>query len=551
MSTSAEQLVSNRESIRRTGAVYTPPTLANALVDHLRPILEGRAVAVLEPSVGDGVFVDSIAGRLNVSGLTVVDLSTAAIETVAPKLATRQGASTSIVKDFVSYASDGIEQGRRDFDLIIGNPPFIRRHNFSLNFKRSISRLSRITKYPLSGLKNSWAAFVVGALQLLRTGGVLAFVLPYELITVKYGKDLLAYLGVECSRVDIFVSNTKAFDAIDQDALLLVLQRDDVSESGMFIRRVESFRDLSSSTVHRLDLEGGIGSNSDSLAMNSHIIGAAAIKSILSLREKLEDISSHCSSAPGIVTAANDYFIISEEEAAARGLVKYGLPVLRRSGPWTSSPMFNRQRFEQSASSAASRLIYLDAPKSSLSAAAKLYVEKGEVDGIDGRYKCRHRSPWYRVPLVPVAEGFVFRRAHLYPRLCVNEAAVLITDNAYGIFPKAGFTVRGICYSFYNSVTLLYAEIAGRFYGGGVLELSPKEFRSLPLPYVEPTAEQFSEFVRVSEEDTGTGESILNFGDKWLSREYGFSMEDLTVVRDAWLAVRSHRLRHGRAGQLD
>ena len=41
--------------------------------------------------------------------------------------------------------------------------------------------------------------------------------------------------------------------------------------------------------------------------------------------------------------------------------------------------------------------------------------------------------------------------------------------------------MRGICYSFYNSLTLLYAEIAGRFYGGGVLELSPKEFRSLPF----------------------------------------------------------------------
>ena len=257
MSTNAERLVNNRDSIRRTGAVYTPSTVADALVDYVRPILNGRGVSVLEPSVGDGVFVDSIAGSISVDSLTVVDVSKEAVKAVAPKLAVRQGASASIIKDFVSYASDEIEQGRCDFDLVIGNPPFIRRHNFSLNLKRSVARLARITNYPLSGLKNSWAAFVVGSLQMLRSDGVLAFVLPYELITVKYGKDLLAYLSGECARVDIFVSNKKAFDAIDQDALLLVLQKGNVDEPGIFMRRVESFENISVASVHKLNLAGG------------------------------------------------------------------------------------------------------------------------------------------------------------------------------------------------------------------------------------------------------------------------------------------------------
>jgi hypothetical protein len=551
MSTSAEQLDNNRDSIRRTGAVYTPSTVADALVDYVRPILNGRGVSVLEPSVGDGVFVDSIEGRIGVDSLTVVDVSKVAVKAVAPKLAVREGKSASIIKDFVSYASDEIERGRCDFDLVIGNPPFIRRHNFSLNFKRSVSRLARVTKYPLSGLKNSWAAFVVGSLQMLRSDGVLAFVLPYELITVKYGKDLLAYLRGECARVDIFVSNKKAFDAIDQDALLLVLQKGSVDEPGMFMRRVESFENLSVASVHRLDLDGGAKSCSDSLVMNSHIIGSGEIKTILALRERLEDVSHHCSSSPGVVTAANEYFILSEQEANRMKLAEYGLPILRRSGPWTNSPLFDQRRFDQAAAVVGSRLISLSSPKKQLSVNAKLYVERGEEDGINHRYKCRHRDPWYKVPLVPVAEGFVFRRAHLYPRLCVNEAASLITDNAYGISPKAGFSMRGICYSFYNSLTLLYAEIAGRFYGGGVLELSPKEFRSLPLPYVEPTAEEFRQFVRVTEADAGEGLSILDFGDAWLSREYGFAMDDLAIARNAWLSVRAHRLRHGRAGKLD
>ncbi|MFP3471721.1 hypothetical protein R0J90_16885, partial [Micrococcus sp. SIMBA_144] len=88
-------------------------------------------------------------------------------------------------------------------------------------------------------------------------------------------------------------------------------------------------------------------------------------------------------------------------------------------------------------------------------------------------------------------------RSHEFPRLIINEAGVYVTDNAYGITPKSGFTVRGICYSFYNSLTFLFAEMGGRFYGGGVLELSPVEFRDLPLAYHEPSEEEFAAFLEV------------------------------------------------------
>ena len=91
---------------------------------------------------------------------------------------------------------------------------------------------------------------------MLRSDGVLAFVLPYELITVKYGKDLLAYLSGECARVDIFVSNKKAFDAIDQDALLLVLQKGNVDEP-VFFATSGIFENISVASVHKLNLAGG------------------------------------------------------------------------------------------------------------------------------------------------------------------------------------------------------------------------------------------------------------------------------------------------------
>jgi hypothetical protein len=145
---------------------------------------------------------------------------------------------------------------------------------------------------------------------------------------------------------------------------------------------------------------------------------------------------------------------------------------------------------------------------------------------------------------VPCAPGFFFKRSDGYPRICVNEADVYITDTAYGVHPKEGYTIRGICFSFYNSLTILFAEIYGRFYGGGVLELSPNELKNLPMVYYEPTDEEFEAFVKVHKEAGNDPKPILDFGDRWLREHPAAKGVDLTGIRRAWTTVRSHRLRH-------
>ena len=62
-----------------------------------------------------------------------------------------------------------------------------------------------------------------------------------------------------------------------------------------------------------------------------------------------------------------------------------------------------------------------------------------------------------------------------------------MTDTAYHIRMQDKWNVKDLCFSFYNSLTLLFAEIEGRFYGGGVLELTPEEFRGLPLAMLKPS----------------------------------------------------------------
>lgn len=62
---------------------------------------------------------------------------------------------------------------------------------------------------------------------------------------------------------------------------------------------------------------------------------------------------------------------------------------------------------------------------------------------------------------------------------------------------KNSQSVDNLIYSFYNSLTLSFAELNGRYYGGGVLELTPNEFKNLPIPYISITPDKFKSYVSV------------------------------------------------------
>jgi adenine-specific DNA-methyltransferase len=63
-------------------------------------------------------------------------------------------------------------------------------------------------------------------------------------------------------------------------------------------------------------------------------------------------------------------------------------------------------------------------------------------------------------------------------------------------------------FSFYNSLTLVFAETNGRYYGGGVLELTPSEFKKLPIPYINISASKFEDFTNEFENKENIEEII-------------------------------------------
>src|SRR5208283_2406977 len=62
---------------------------------------------------------------------------------------------------------------------------------------------------------------------------------------------------------------------------------------------------------------------------------------------------------------------------------------------------------------------------------ARAYLAEGEARGLPGRYKCRIREPWFRVPGIRPGTLLLSKRSHDYPRVIVNEAGARTTDTIY------------------------------------------------------------------------------------------------------------------------
>lgn len=525
-------------STKTTGAVYTPADVAKALARYATRGQQSRSTSVLEPSVGDGSFVRGIEeSGLDVERLVLVDVDEAALFALKETLPARfENASVFLHQSFLAY---GNQQDQRPFDIVLGNPPFIRRHNFSDALKGEVARLAEVLSVPASELKNTWAAFLSLASSLVAEDGVLALVLPYELLTVNYGRAALKRVADEFQRVEIFIPTEKAFAHIEQDAVALVAHKSS-SEKGVFLRRVKTLAELDDSTSVKASVRG----EDASLSLNSFLVPSDTIELARRLQKEIPTASSLLTCAPGVVSAANDFFILSRSDVEKMHAEAWVVPIVKNGAQVSGLVRLDAGAFERIAQHEDAYLLNIGTQDPRLlPKEIRDYLNVGKRLLVHQRYKCRHRTPWYHVPMVEMAPAFLLRRAHSHPRIVLNDANVLTTDTAYGIRPEGDATAEGIWFSFYNSLTFLFSEVDGRFYGGGVLELTPKEFRSLPIPYAKPTS---SEVTRLEKAALGSrdGMQLVQLGDQGLGARIGLTEIQIAKLQNGWLALREHRLRH-------
>lgn len=479
---------------KHIGSFYTPKIIADFLVSRLSEKMKDRSfLTILEPSAGDGIFVKSLLNNAflskNIKSLTAIEKE--AEEASKINDITTDKRFNAINLDFLKFQKNNSSK----YSLVIGNPPYIKKsllETEQIDLCKEIHINSGLSK---NEIKNIWTAFFVRSIEFVEENGFLAFVLPAELLQVKYAHELRTLLQAHFERIEIFTFNELLFketNAKGQDTLLLIAERKSPNK-GIYYCNINKVDDLN---TNNFNLAQNI-SIKDSKWMHHHL-QSEELELLDKVDKHLQRVNDYCTSKAGIVTAANDYFIVNKSIVEKYSLGKYIRPIIQKGFFVNGSVIIGRKEFNELVRNEKPAFLIALNEGSKFRSNQKIvrYLELGEGLDIDKRYKSSIRDKWYEVPNVSKpAQGFFFKRCNEYPKLIKNKAKLLVTDSAYMVEMKENYSIEHLIFSFYNSLTLSLAELNGRYYGGGVLELTPNEFKNLPLPFVKINNKKFNEYV--------------------------------------------------------
>ena len=529
------------------GGFYTPQLLCQFLSDWVSEISPSR---VLEPSCGDGAFIRSFARNKNRKLKQFVGFELNPDEAAK---ATKE-ASKSLKKKATIYSRDFLNafvlhpNGLGSFDAVVGNPPFIRYQYMEEEQQFLAQKVFERYNLPFTKHTNAWVPFVVASLALLNKGGRLAMVIPSELFHIPHANSLRQFLREQCSKVLICDSKSLFFeDALQGTVLLLAekkaIESDQSAEVGVVnLTKAEIENESASSFFEQAQFTRTINSVSGkwmNLFLTEHersLLNAAKSSDSFA---RFGDVAS---ADVGIVTGANKFFLVSDEIVDEYQLHQWSHPMFGRSDHVEGVIYGKKDHSSNKSRGVATNFLWFNVEdESELSPLARSYIESGEAQKLHKRYKCRVRKPWFKVPSVYTSEIGLLKRAHSLPRLIRNNCGAYTTDTAYRISVQ-GIKPNDLVAGFVNSMTALTAELEGRHYGGGVLELVPSEIERLYIPLVSNVNGQLKTL------DAGFRSSLpvpelLETQDNWTLGQCGLSKSDRDTIRGAWVRLKDRRQR--------
>ncbi|RMF53741.1 MAG: SAM-dependent methyltransferase [Bacteroidetes bacterium] len=536
----------NESATKLRGGYYTDPEIAAFL---LRWVLQIRPERILEPSCGDGVFFRALGMLENGFVRSVKGFEILSDEANKSK----EAAALLPSKRVEVYTGDFLEWALRHFscppafDAVVGNPPFIRYQYLEPELQKRSEKLFKLLHLPFTKHTNAWVPFVAASIHMLRPGGRLAMVVPSEILHVLHAQSLRTFLSRECSKILIFDPVEIWFEDTLQGAMLLLAEKKENKETysrgvGIIATRTRTFLQDDPEWFFR---------NTD--YANGETIKGKWMPALLSRSER--DIMNSVSDRPGvhrfgeiadvavgIVTGANKFFLVPNDTVEKYGLEKWAHPMFGRSEHVPGVIYDEEIHAENERKGLPTNFIWFrDERKNDLPRSVQRYIELGEADELPRRYKCRIREPWYSVPSVYSTSVSMLKRCHDYPRLIFNKIKVFTTDTAYRIKSNS-FAPDQLVHSFVNSLTALSAELEGRHYGGGVLELVPSEIRKLLIPSPLADGGAVYDLDRMIRAETDPP-AIMEMQDSILLKNAGFSKAEREELLNAWLKLRARRHR--------
>lgn len=537
------KLRKNSTEQKLRGAYYTPLQLANAMV---ALFATENIEKVLEPSCGDGVFLDSMHEQHlleKVRIFTAVELE--ADEAIKVKDKYKHAKNVKVINDdFFNFYDQNVAHNH--YDLIVGNPPYIR-YQYLMDSQREI--LSNILKshgMKANKLINSWVGFLVACTRMLNDTGRIVFIVPAEILQVAYAEDLRLFLSNEFSRITLVTFKKLVFPEIAQEVIVFIGEKGG-QQKGIRIIEMNDLNEFSSLDIHS---NGYQTMQHVKEKWTKYFTSSEEIKIIQQIKKdaRFAPFSDFGNINVGVTTGHNDYFSIDKETCDKYGLADVTLPLIGRSSHAHGIYFTNADWVKNVEAGKKARLVIFPSKTLNEYPLQHLeYIKLGKQNGVNQGYKCSIRNQWYVVPSIWVPDAFFLRRNNLYPKFVLNECAAISTDTMHRMKINEGVDAETLLLSYYNSISFAFTEICGRSYGGGVLEILPGEMGNIMLPIIKDfpaykkkkLLKEIDSVIRAN----GNIEEALDIVDNVVLIEYlGLERELCESCRNIWKKLQKRRL---------
>ncbi|WLG51112.1 class I SAM-dependent methyltransferase [Pseudomonas sp. FP1742] len=306
--------------------------------------------------------------------------------------------------------ADALQWKGSDYEICVGNPPYIRHHGLETVWRDSALESIRTAGGPaLKKTANAFIIFLTQALMRTKDDGVVAQVVPYEWVTRPSASELRAFIEGKGWNVYVYRFDSNIFPTVLTTASITII--DKRSSDG--------------------DWKFGVINRSGSIKLANHASGTRS--KVLSY----SDGSDTCKAIRGLSPGGQELFVLTEEERLFHSLkrgrdVRPCVTSLRSVSQ--DMELLDKDSFERIFVRTGSRCWLIRSDEEKLSPELTRYLS-GINEPAWARYStCTARKIWWRyrahpAPALLVASGFTQKR----PKVLVNEVGAVAVGSVYGV----------------------------------------------------------------------------------------------------------------------
>jgi len=603
------------------GQYYTPPAIVELIC---RLCITDPHSVILDPACGSGGFCIGAYNRLSALKTTAkstpshdeilkqihaIDINKFPAHLTAINLSLRNlDQHTNItnveVKDFFDFDSlqahfsfqhvtlSGTKVTKvfpRDYDAVIGNPPYIRRHDM-VDVDKPRKHLAQLGIKSFSGWSDIYCYFVTHALQFLKPNGHLGFIVSDRWFYTDYGKDLQEVLLKHCKVKYIIWFEKQQFEVPLISTVVLILERcqdgEERSKNQVVFLRIKEPLEIAAvesllSTASKTSQEENprwriVRISQDELAAvpSWHILfQAPPIYFEMASSGKFVPFSQLAEVSIPEQTGDNDFFYIKLSEAKSWGIENRFLSPLIKSVGQAEYIVFGKTdtelrvldihryvkeialsldlKWERASNSGKMRLLK-EALKRDEYEGLLAYINHGEELGVDKKGTCERRHVWCDLGDIPTSPlmfpAEYWRRSYVF----FNPDHLKLDKHLFYVRPR-GDVDEELLAAVTNSVFMpIMRELYGRIATAQAInrnEVWVGQAQSLLLPDVRQFSPEQSNRVREafhtllsSERGASPEQLVLLYKhlDHAVASAVGFGnrLNDLYSIRDEFIESR-------------